>query len=156
MTNPKEATIVPVGDGTWRLFFEYARDGASRIGIATSDSVSGPWTVQDNLFEARPAAWDSWHLSTGPILLSNPERPIMFYNGASEKAIWRIGWIEFDAKFERVSARCEDPLIVPHDRLNGETDIAFAASCTDLGKHRCDLFYSVTDKDMYRVILAHD
>ncbi|MDQ6930849.1 MAG: hypothetical protein M3126_09320, partial [Candidatus Eremiobacteraeota bacterium] len=69
--NPKEATIVPVSDGTWRLFFEYARGNASRIGVATSDRVSGPWTVLDDPFHARPQSWDNWHLSTGPVLLSS-------------------------------------------------------------------------------------
>jgi len=33
--NPKEATIAPVADGTWRLFFEYAESGASKVGIAS-------------------------------------------------------------------------------------------------------------------------
>lgn len=78
----------------------------------------------------------------------------MFYNGATEKGVWRIGWIEFDAEFERVLERCEDPVIVPHQRLTGQdTDIAFAASCIARGMHRCDLFYSVSDKDMYRAVL---
>ncbi|HVA28996.1 MAG TPA: hypothetical protein VNF68_12505, partial [Candidatus Baltobacteraceae bacterium] len=34
--NPKEATIVQVLDGSWRLFFEYARENTSKIGIARS------------------------------------------------------------------------------------------------------------------------
>lgn len=156
MANPKEATIVSAGDGTWRLFFEYARDGASRIGMAVSDSVSGPWTAKEDLFAARAANWDSHHLSTGPILLSNPQRPLMFYNGANEKAAWRIGWIEFDQSFERVLARCEDPLIVPHGRLaDGDTNIAFAASCIARGTQRTDLYYSIADKDMYCAVLEH-
>ncbi|HEY0798488.1 MAG TPA: hypothetical protein VGD50_05020 [Candidatus Baltobacteraceae bacterium] len=63
--NPKEAEIVQAGDGSWRLFFEYAHDERSKVGIARATSVDGPWTVQAPLFEARPG-WDSWHLSTGP------------------------------------------------------------------------------------------
>lgn len=151
--NPKEATIVPVGDGTWRLFFEYAREGASRIGIATANSASGPWSVLDDPFQARPESWDNWHLSTGPVLLSDPQRPVMFYNGATQKAMWRIGWVAFDANFEHVVARCEDPLIVPHGLEAGDTDIAFAASCTSLDLRRCYLFYSIADKQMYRSTL---
>lgn len=154
MANPKEATIVSAGDGTWRLFFEYARGGASRIGMAVSDSVSGPWSVREDPFAARPALWDSNHLSTGPILLSNPQRPMMFYNGANEKAAWRIGWIEFDATFEHILARCDDPLIVPHEPpTDGDTDIAFAASCIARGTQRTDLYYSIADKDMYCAVL---
>ena len=57
--NPKEAEIVRADDGTWRLFFEYANDDRSKIGIASSDRVDGPWTVEKPLFEARPG-WDQW------------------------------------------------------------------------------------------------
>ncbi|GAC1390265.1 MAG: glycoside hydrolase family 130 protein [Vulcanimicrobiaceae bacterium] len=151
--NPKEATIVAVDDGTWRLFFEYARNDASCIGIATSASVAGPWFVQDDLFQARPNGWDCWHLSTGPVLMSNPHRPIMFYNGATRDAKWRIGWVAFDANFQRVVARGTDPLIVPHDRVGEDTDIAFAASCVPIGEQECGLYYSVADRSMYRAML---
>ncbi|MDQ2681115.1 MAG: hypothetical protein M3Y21_08865 [Candidatus Eremiobacteraeota bacterium] len=151
--NPKEATLVAVKDGTWRLFFEYARDGASRIGIANSAHVTGPWTVEGDPFEARGDSWDCWHLSTGPILLSRPQHPIMFYNGATQNAMWRIGWIEFDATYQNVIARSEDPLIVPQDLMGQDTDIAFAASCTHFNADKCYLYYSVADKDMYRVTL---
>lgn len=64
-------------------------------GIARADLMSGPWAVQEDLLKARHAAWDSWHLSTGPILVSNAQRPSMFYNGATQDATWRIGWVEF-------------------------------------------------------------
>lgn len=97
--NPKEATIVSVHDGTWRLFFENAEGGASKIGIASAPSVEGPWTVGTPLFEARPDAWDNWHLSTGPMLQADPNCPVMFYNGATKDAHWRIGWIAFDADY---------------------------------------------------------
>lgn len=153
LSNPKEATLAPVADGTWRLFFEYAREGASRIGVARSEHITGPWTVEDDPFAARPDGWDCWHLSTGPMLLSRPERPIMFYNGATQNAKWRVGWIEFDATYQNVISRCDDPLIVPHDLMGEDTDIAFAASCTHSGPDRCNLYYSIADKDMYRTTL---
>ncbi|HET6274642.1 MAG TPA: hypothetical protein VFE16_01725 [Candidatus Cybelea sp.] len=40
--NPKEATIVQASDGSWRLFFEYADEGKSKIGLARSANVAGP------------------------------------------------------------------------------------------------------------------
>jgi len=55
--NPKEAEIVRADDGSWRLFFEYAHDDRSKIGMASSAGVDGPWTVQKPLFESRPG-WD--------------------------------------------------------------------------------------------------
>ncbi len=148
--NPKEATIVQAKDGSWRLFFEYASGDASKIGIAAAPGVKGPWTVQTPLFEARPDLWDSWHLSTGPVLCSDPEHPVMFYNGATRKAEWRIGWIAFDERYERVVDRCEQPFITPPSRRAPEdTDIAFAASAVE-EDGRVWLYYSVADKDMFR------
>ena len=41
-TNPKEAEIVRAADGTWRLFFEYAHEDRSKIGIASAPAVDGP------------------------------------------------------------------------------------------------------------------
>ncbi len=96
--NPKEAAIVQAGDGTWRLFFEYAADGASKIGIASAPAVDGPWTVLNPLFDTRADHWDSWHLSTGPVFYFDDAHPVMFYNGATHQLEWRIGWIVFDER----------------------------------------------------------
>ena len=151
--NPKEATIVPVADGTWRLFFEYAFLGASRIGIASAPAVDGPWKILDPFFDSRPDRWDSWHLSTGPVLTTDRRRPVMFYNGATREAKWRIGWAIFDETYTRIVARCEEPTIAPplaHD--TSDTDIAFAASCVE-EKDAIYLYYSIADKDMFRATI---
>jgi predicted GH43/DUF377 family glycosyl hydrolase len=148
--NPKEATIAQARDGSWRMFFEYAAGDKSKIGLAHAPAVNGPWTIVQPLFEARDGSWDDWHLSTGPIVSVSGSDPIMFYNGATRDAKWRIGWITFDSGYTRVTARCADPLIVPPARHEpGATDIAFAASAlTENGVMH--LYYSVADKDMYR------
>ena len=151
--NPKEATIVQARDGSWRLFFEYAADDKSKIGIAMGPAVDGPWSVGDPLFEARAGNWDDWHLSTGPIV-SVEGGAVMFYNGATRDAKWRIGWITFDDQYTRVLDRCEEPLIVPApQREANATDIAFAASAV-LENGAAHLYYSVADKDMYRVAVS--
>lgn len=151
--NPKEATIVRVGDGSWRLFFEYAHDDKSKIGLAASDNVDGPWRVLEPLFAARPESWDDWHLSTGPVLDSDPRHPVMFYNGATRDAHWRIGWVRFDAKYTRVLERSVDPLVLPHIRRNpDDTDIAFAASSFEIDG-RVHLYYSVADQYVVRAII---
>lgn len=148
-TNPKEATITCAAGGSWRLFFEYAREGASRVGIAASDSVAGPWHVLDPLFDARYDSWDSWHLSTGPVCTGDGVTPIMFYNGAAKNAAWRIGWVAFDQSYSRVVARSADPILAPPAVREGDaTDIAFAASAIEDGP-TIRLFYSIADKDMY-------
>jgi predicted GH43/DUF377 family glycosyl hydrolase len=152
--NPKEATVVQAGDGSWRMFFEYAADERSKIGLARASAVNGPWVIAEPLFEARAESWDSWHLSTGPIVSTPAGEPVMFYNGATQDAKWRIGWITFDSNYRRVVDRCGDPLIVPPaKREAGATDIAFAASALveNLGAY---LYYSVADKDMYRAAVT--
>lgn len=161
--NIKEATVAQGADGKWRLFYEYARDvsvndaapavGASRIGLALSDSPEGPWEVVDDPFGVREDEWDNWHLSTGPILARKGEPPVMFYNGATVDARWRIGWVAFDANFSRVVDRCVEPLLVPPPpKLRSGTDIAFAASCIDKGD-AIHLYYSLEDRVLRRALV---
>jgi predicted GH43/DUF377 family glycosyl hydrolase len=150
--NPKEAEIVRAADGTWRLFFEYAHDDRSKIGIARAKNVGGPWMVEVPLFEARPG-WDCWHLSTGPVIGGGDLLPVMFYNGATRAAEWRIGWVVFDRDFTTVVARCEHPILVPGERRFAEdTDIAFAASAITEGD-TIHLYYSVADRHTMRATL---
>ncbi|MEO8724443.1 MAG: glycosidase, partial [Sphingobium sp.] len=100
--NIKEATIAQGSDGRYRLFYEYARDNASRIGMAIGAGPEGPWEVVDDPFTIREDSWDNWHLSTGPVIQQVGQDPVMFYNGATIDARWRIGWVSFDADFTRV------------------------------------------------------
>jgi predicted GH43/DUF377 family glycosyl hydrolase len=156
VVNPKEATIVQASDGTWRLFFEYANEDRSKIGLARSANVAGPWQVLRPLFERRPQSWDSWHLSTGPILESETGNPVMFYNGATESAQWRIGWIVFDRDYTEVLGRSDDPLILPYVRRSvDDSDIAFAASNVRIGD-AVYLYYSVADQYVTRAIISSD
>jgi predicted GH43/DUF377 family glycosyl hydrolase len=156
LVNPKEATIVQASDGTWRLFFEYANEGKSKIGLARSANVAGPWHVLSPLFERRPQSWDSWHLSTGPILESGTGNPVMFYNGATASAQWRIGWIVFDPDYSQVLGRSDLPLILPHiKRSVGDSDIAFAASNVQI-EDVIYLYYSVADQYVTRAIIGPD
>ncbi|MEP7210696.1 MAG: glycosidase [Alphaproteobacteria bacterium] len=151
--NTKEATIERTADDRWRLFFEFANLGASRIGLALGDGVGGPWREQDPPFAPRSNRWDNWHLSTGPLLTSNPDMPVMFYNGATQDARWRIGWVAFNRDCTSVVDRCIEPLIVPPPPLERTaTDIAFAASVVVSGKH-CHLYYSLADKMLFRATL---
>jgi predicted GH43/DUF377 family glycosyl hydrolase len=148
--NIKEATVAQGADGRFRLFYEYARDNESRIGLAVSGGPEGPWQVVDDPFPIRENAWDNWHLSTGPIVARHGKPPVMFYNGATADARWRIGWVAFDENFTRVVDRCLEPLIVPppaQDRT--ATDIAFAASCLDDGE-TISLYYSLEDRLLRR------
>lgn len=151
--NTKEATVDRTEDGRWRLFYEYAADEASRIGLAIGEDVAGPWTEQPTPFMPRENNWDDWHLSTGPLLTDDKETPVMFYNGATRDARWRIGWVAFDRDYSRVVARGIEPLITPppvDDRT--ATDIAFAASVV-VDNGAIWLYYSLEDRRLSRALI---
>ena len=151
--NTKEATVDRTPDGGWRLFYEYAADDASRIGLAVGRDVAGPWEEQPTPFTPREDSWDDWHLSTGPLLTDEAEKPVMFYNGATRDARWRIGWVAFDADYTRVVARGIQPLVTPppvDDRT--ATDIAFAASVVVVDG-AIWLYYSLEDRRLARALI---
>jgi len=77
----------------------------------------------------------------------------MFYNGAGRDAHWRIGWVMFDKKLSRVTARSRDPILAPPAKREPDaTDIAFAASAVK-EDGAVALYYSIADKDMYRALI---
>ena len=156
--NIKEATLAQADDGSWRLFYEFARDDSSRIGIATSPSLGGEWTPLTQPVPVRPDSWDNWHLSTGPMVMQPGRDPVMFYNGATQDARWRIGWVSFDAGLSRITARGIEPLLVPPPATDRTaTDIAFAASALVEKDGSILLYYSLEDRKLARArVRAYD
>lgn len=162
--NIKEATVAQGADGRFRLFYEYAAPigpeghilidkgvGASRIGMAVGPTADGLWEVAEDPFGVRPDSWDNWHLSTGPIVAQPGCDPVMFYNGATLDARWRIGWVSFDADYTRVTARGLMPLVVPPPAQDRDaTDIAFAASCLVEEDGTIRLYFSLEDRILRR------
>lgn len=155
LCNPKEATILAVSDGTWRLFFEFAQDDRSKIGLAAAHSIDGSWEVRPPPFGTRPNSWDVWHLSTGPVCALHPGRPVMFYNGSNREGHWRIGWVRFDKAYSDVLDRGEEPLIVPpaKKRESEDTDIVFAASAVE-ENGAIRLYYSIADRWLMRAVIT--
>src|SRR3546814_4092616 len=93
-------------------------------------------------------------LSTGPMLVNDPNSPVMFYNGATRHARWRIGWVAFDRDCRRVIDRGIEPLIIPppvDDRT--ATDIAFAASVI-VRDSAIWLYYSLEDRRLARAAIV--
>ena len=151
--NIKEATLAQTPAGDWRLFYEYAACEASRIGMAAGPTPRGPWTVQPDPFGIREGSWDNWHLSTGPMITLPGSDPVMFYNGATHDARWRIGWVGFAPDFTRVTGRGLEPLLVPPPATNrADTDIAFAASTVMEGE-LIALYYSIEDRILRRALV---
>ncbi|MDE0877520.1 MAG: glycosidase [Sphingomonas bacterium] len=158
--NIKEATIVQTPAGDWRLFYEYAAAfengvAASRIGVARADALGDTWIALDDPFGIRVDGWDNWHLSTGPICQMPGADPVMFYNGATLDARWRIGWVSFSPDFSRVTGRGIEPVILPPPPANRDkTDIAFAASSVIEGD-MISLYYSLEDSILRRARIRY-
>lgn len=152
--NIKEATLAQTATGDWRLFYEYAANEASRIGMAHGPSPEGPWNNLPDPFGIREDSWDNWHLSTGPIIQLPGQDPVMFYNGATHDARWRIGWVSFDADFTHVTGRGLEPMLMPPPATDrSATDIAFAASTVIMGD-RIALYYSLEDRMLRRALIG--
>jgi predicted GH43/DUF377 family glycosyl hydrolase len=151
--NIKEATLVQTSKGGWRLFYEFAHDNASRVGLARERKPGGPWELLPVPFTIREDSWDNWHLSTGPIVQLPGFDPVMFYNGATVDARWRIGWVSFDADYTRVTGRGLEPVLVPppaQDRA--ADDMAFAAS-TVIEGDSIALYFSLEDCKLRRALI---
>ncbi len=158
--NIKEATVVQTPSGDWRLFYEYAAAeaggvGASRVGIAAASRLHDRWQSLADPFPIRAGAWDNWHLSTGPICQLPGADPVMFYNGATVDARWRIGWISFSADYTQVTGRGLEPVILPPPPIDrSKTDIAFAAS-TIVEDGMISLYYSLEDRTLHRARIRY-
>lgn len=150
--NAKEAEIVRCATGGWRLFFEYASGGRSKIGLVSADKLDGRWREEPDPFAAREDHFDNWHLSAGPVIQDRGGQPLMLYNGAPRQGDWRFGWITFDEDFTRVLDRCEEPVITPPPPQGDERDIAFAASAVQDGRLIC-LYYTISDDQPTRAVL---
>jgi predicted GH43/DUF377 family glycosyl hydrolase len=149
----KEATVERERSGRWRLFYEYSRGGRSRVGLADGGRFDGPWKESRNdPFRARAGHWDCWHLSTGPLLMTDRRAPVMFYNGADKTTEWGVGWLRLSDDCTHAVARCDKPLIAPPSRGAGERDISFAASAIEEADHIW-LYFSKNDRSLHRAVV---
>lgn len=156
--NFKEATLLRAPDESWRLFYEFSRDKASRIGMARSSELGTNWSAMEEMVPIREDSWDNWHLSPGPIVQCPDRDPVMFYNGATNDARWRIGWITFDQDCNCITDRGVEPLLMPPPASDrAATDIAFAASAVPQQDGQIHLYYSLEDRILSRAIVrAYD
>jgi beta-1,2-mannobiose phosphorylase / 1,2-beta-oligomannan phosphorylase len=156
--NLKEATLLQTPDRSWRLFYEFARDEASRIGMARAPELGAEWSAMEEMIPIREDSWDNWHLSPGPIAQCPDRDPVMFYNGATHDARWRIGWVTFDQGCDCITGRGVEPLLIPPPaEERAATDIAFAASALLQDNGEIHLYYSLEDRKLSRaVVRAYD
>jgi beta-1,2-mannobiose phosphorylase / 1,2-beta-oligomannan phosphorylase len=146
--NTKEAALVKTPNG-FRMFFEYAQGGASLIGVADAARIEGPWAFGGSPLVPRPSSFDSWHLSPSSAIACADGTHILFYNGASKEAVWRIGYALLDQSGTVVLDRPEKPLIEPFGLTGDDTNIAFAASAVVEDSKNACVYYSVADRRPY-------
>ena len=154
--NTKEAAVDRTEDGRWRLFYEYSHDCRSKIGLASGDGPKGPWHEQGDPLTAREDKWDSWHLSTGPLLMGDRTAPVMLYNGADRRPEWGIGWVVFKPDCATVVERSDEPLIAPPECQWEGRDFSFAASAI-LRPNSCIwLYFSRNDHKPFRATIRRN
>jgi predicted GH43/DUF377 family glycosyl hydrolase len=148
--NTKEAAPVKTPNG-FRMFFEYAQGGASLIGVADAPRIEGPWKFGNSPLVPRPNGFDSWHLSPSSAIRCSDGTHILFYNGASKEAVWRIGYALLDQSGTIVLDRPEKPIIEPFGLTGDDTNIAFAASAAVEDAKNAWVYYSIADRRPYRI-----
>lgn len=130
------------------------RETALRCGHVVGAGPRGPFVSGLATLQPRADRFDRHHLSAGPIA-DTPAGPVMFYNGATEDARWRIGWALFDREYTRVLARATTAYHAAQN-LGGGTDIAFAASAVQADGGSIWLYYSISDAYLMRATVEFD
>ncbi len=151
--NPKEAALILTTTG-YRMFFEYARDGASHIGAADAPTLAGPWVYANSPIKQRVGEFDSWHLSPSSAIRRTDGTHVLFYNGSSKETAWRVNYVLLNCAGTAVLERPAVPLVSPSGLEPGETDIAFAASAIIDPAGDVWLYYSIADRRPYRCRLV--
>jgi len=147
--NPKEAALIATPDG-FRMFFEFATDGASRIGSAHAASLRGPWQLEPSFLLERPGHFDAWHLSPASAVRLEDGSHVLLYNGSTKETKWRIGWARLSNDTRTLLDRCDEPIIGTSDLEPGDSDIAFAASTIVEKGGEVWLYYSTSDRRLLR------
>jgi predicted GH43/DUF377 family glycosyl hydrolase len=136
--------------GGSRMFFEYARDGASHIDVTDAAQLDGPWTYGTSPLEPRSRNFDSWHLSPSSVMRRADGTHVLFYNGSSKETAWRINYAILDETATVVVERPQAALIHPFNLQSDDADIAFAASALLDPAGAVWLYYSIADRTPYR------
>ena len=122
--------------------------------MAKSPELGGEWAAMEEMVPIREDSWDNWHLSPGPIIQCPNRDPVMFYNGATNDARWRVGWVTFDQSCNCITDRGVEPLLMPPPATErAATDIAFAASAVLQEDGLIHLYYSLEDRMLSRAVV---
>ncbi len=85
VTNLEEPNVIPLPDGTFMMVGDPFSQGVPGTAVRTAPVITGPWTVQDNLFAADQGIWDADTMGSQSIALMNgdPTKAILLYGGGT-------------------------------------------------------------------------
>lgn len=148
----KEPEFIRLKDNTWVVLYEFADGQTSRIGMARSVNLTGPYRNHQLLMDTRNQGWDCQHISPGPIMITSRGDIIMLYNGRGPKnmndqtPMWSIGSVIIDADKGSIieGTRSEKPIIVPPEEIGPNNQLIAFSNSIIASEQR--LYYTVADK----------
>jgi predicted GH43/DUF377 family glycosyl hydrolase len=148
----KEPEFIRLKDNTWVVLYEFADGQTSRIGMARSVNLTGPYRNHQLLMDTRSEGWDCQHISPGPIMITSRGDLLMLYNGRGPKnmnnqtPMWAIGSVIVDTNKGSIieGTRSEKPIIVPPEEIGPNNQLIAFSNSIVASEQR--LYYTVADK----------
>jgi predicted GH43/DUF377 family glycosyl hydrolase len=134
----------------WMYFLGTASDKTDQMGLAYSTDLIH-WTEATDVpvLPKRAGKWDSRVVEPGPPPVMTEKGILLFYNGADDKLVYRVGWVYFDPKDpRRILSRSEQPIFSPEKswELQGQVpNVVFVEGLVREPK-RWLLYYGGADK----------
>jgi len=150
----KSGAILPqkIDGKYWMYFLGTASDKSDQMGLAYStDLIHWTEATQTPVLPRRAGQWDSRVVEPGPPPVLTSKGILLFYNGADDKLVYRVGWAYFDPKDpRRVLARSEHPIFSPEKEweLKGQVpNVVFVEGLVP-DKQRWLFYYGGADKNV--------
>lgn len=113
-------------NGKYWMYYLGTADNADQMGIATSSDLMAWQDATDKpVLPKRPGMFDSRVVEPGPPPIFTDDGILLFYNGADDKLVYRLGWVLFDKTDPvRVIARSDKPIFEPQQEweLKGQVN----------------------------------
>lgn len=134
----------------WLMFYEYADGTKSRIAVAESNNLAGPYQNHRLLIDGK-YDWDSQHTSPGPIIITPNKDICMIYNGRGPKSAldqtptWAIGYAIIDGKTGAVLERSDSPFLRPPEEIGPGNQLIVFANSLASKPYKQTLYCTVAD-----------
>lgn len=148
----KSGAILPekINGRYWMYFLGTSADKTDQMGLAYSTDLLR-WTEATNtpVLPRQPGQWDSRVVEPGPPPLLTPRGIVLFYNGADDKLVYRVGVAVFDRHDPRkVISRSDQPIFAPErewEKVGQVPNVVFVEAMVQQG-NRYLFYYGAADK----------